>query len=115
MVIVNGAAAPAATALRELGSPEYVQDVIRLIAEQARKVLPIDRVILFGSRARGDFRANSDIDLAFDHRGTEQAWADFINELHDSARTLLELDLVDLRSAPLALRSKILAEGRVVA
>src|SRR3954463_5089967 len=98
MATLNGAAdAPTGTPSLEPELPVHVRAVIQEIADHARRFLPVERVILFGSRARGDFRASSDIDLAFDHRGTEQAWASFVNELTDSAPTLLELDLVDLR------------------
>ena len=67
----------------------------KLIAEiqgLARKH-PINRVVLFGSRARGDHHAASDIDLAvfplpdFNNRG-------MVNSEIDELATLLKIDLV---------------------
>lgn len=52
----------------------------------------IQRVILFGSRARGDFHRASDIDLAVEGGNI----TDFMLEVKDSASTLLDFDIVDL-------------------
>lgn len=56
-------------------------------------IYPIDKLILFGSRARGDNKANSDIDLAifplpeFDKQGHLSSDIDDLN-------TLLKIDVV---------------------
>ena len=66
--------------------------LITQIRELARKH-PINRVVLFGSRARGDHHAASDIDLAifplpdFNSRG-------MVNSEIDELATLLKIDLV---------------------
>ena len=52
----------------------------------------IKEVILFGSRARGDNRERSDIDLAV--RGGDVL--SFRYSLNESSRTLLKFDVVDL-------------------
>ena len=49
-------------------------------------------MILFGSRARGDHKERSDIDLAF--YGGEQSR--FILSVDEETSTLLEFDIVDL-------------------
>ena len=46
-------------------SPDLPPSIRQLIDYGIKTVDP-DRVILFGSRARGDARENSDYDLAFD-------------------------------------------------
>lgn len=55
----------------------------------------LDRVILFGSRARGDYRRTSDIDLA--------VWggdiARFAVDVEEETSTLLKFDIVDMNSA----------------
>lgn len=52
----------------------------------------VEKVILFGSRARGDFKERSDIDLAF--RGGNSS--SFILDVDEDTTTLLEFDIIDL-------------------
>lgn len=52
----------------------------------------LKQAILFGSRARGDNRERSDIDLAIKGGNT----AEFIASADDEINTLLMLDIVDL-------------------
>ena len=80
--------------------------VARLAAEPE-----VQRVVLFGSRARGDGRERSDVDLALDAPGLSQAgwtrlWVDA-----QEADTLYRIDLVRLDEAPAPLRERIEAEG----
>lgn len=84
------------------------------IVDEARRTLALRRVFLFGSRARGDARPDSDLDLAFDHGSPAPAWADFVNTMRERAPTLLDLDLVDLAQVTPELRARILVEGRLV-
>ena len=53
----------------------------------------VDYVLLFGSRARGDFHSRSDIDLAFSG-GDASA---FIHDVNEETSTLLSFDIVDLK------------------
>ena len=91
-----------------------MEAALQQIVRAARRALTLKRVILFGSRARGDARPDSDIDLAFDHASSDAAWAEFVNEMQEHAPTLLALDLVDWNAADAALRSRIQSEGRVL-
>lgn len=60
----------------------------------------IRRIILFGSRARGDARERSDADLAIEAPGADPvAWDDMLAAL-DEAPTLLQLGVVRLEDAP---------------
>ncbi len=52
----------------------------------------IERIILFGSRARGDFKPRSDIDLAVEGGSA----ARFALDVDDDAPTLLKFDVVNL-------------------
>lgn len=52
----------------------------------------IDRVILFGSRARGDYHKKSDIDLAVTGGNTDA----FALDIEEMTTTLLEYDIVNL-------------------
>ena len=85
-------------------------EVIQEICEIAEKY-KVEKVILFGSRARGDFRRTSDIDLAV--KG-----GDFINfalDVDAETSTLLMFDFVDLnRSIQQELRENIEREGRII-
>ena len=67
--------------------------VIRQISALAKKH-HIQKVILFGSRARGDFRRTSDIDLAVQGGNVCRFRLDVEEETH----TLLTFDVVDLCS-----------------
>jgi predicted nucleotidyltransferase len=85
---------------------------IRRVVELGVCAVDPDRVILYGSRARGDARKDSDYDLAFvfprDHRGK---WVRYLADFDDAALTLLPVDLVDWNQAPESLRGKIRKEG----
>ena len=78
--------------------------VIEEIRTFARKY-NIDKVILFGSRARGDYRRTSDIDLA----------ARFALDVDEETSTLLEYDIVDMsREMQDELRQSIMREGKIL-
>lgn len=89
-------------------------DGLRELLRRAEHALVLRRVYLFGSRARGDAREDSDVDLAFEHGSSPAAWADFVNMAREQAPILLDLDLVDLSSATPELREQILKEGRLL-
>lgn len=67
------------------------QIVVEEIQEIARKN-GINTVLLFGSRARGDYKGRSDIDLAVEGGNT----AGFALEVDEKTSTLLKYDVVDL-------------------
>ncbi len=71
----------------------------------------IERVVLFGSRARGDYRERSDIDLA-----VYGAQADLFGmEVDETVPTLLKFDIVDMTSPVQAeLLESIQREGVVL-
>lgn len=84
--------------------------VIGEIQELAKKH-DIGKVILFGSRARGDFHRTSDIDLAVSG-GHIPAFALDVDE---QTWTLLSFDVVNLdRPLPKALESNIRKDGIVL-
>lgn len=55
----------------------------------------IEKVVLFGSRARGDNSPKSDIDLAI---YAESNFSDFIEDMENNTRTLLEFDFSNMRT-----------------
>lgn len=71
----------------------------------------IKKVILFGSRARGDHRQTSDIDLAVSGGDVVQ----FTLEVDESTSTLLKYDVINLDGAVQEeLVEAIIREGRVL-
>ena len=75
---------------RNTGIKAEVVDEIRQIARQYQ----VKRVLLFGSRARGDFQRASDIDLAVEGGDVTS----FALDVNDRTSTLLKFDIVDLEN-----------------
>lgn len=67
---------------------QHIKEELASLAEQCG----VERVILFGSRARGDCRERSDIDLAVQGGST----AEFTLRVDEEVQTLLMFDVVDL-------------------
>ena len=74
--------------MKETGIKDKVIDEIIEIAKQN----DISKVILFGSRARGDYRKKSDIDLAVSGGNFYR----FALDVDETTSTLLEYDFVNL-------------------
>lgn len=86
-------------------------EVIEIISEHIGKNPHVEKVVLFGSRARGDQRERSDIDLAVIGADiTDSEWTDIWSYV-DDAPTLLSIDLVRFEEAPDRLRESILKDG----
>lgn len=86
------------------------KEVLKQICEIAKKN-KIEKVILFGSRARGDYHETSDIDLAT----TGGLHARFATDVDEFTSTLLMYDVVDLDgTVQEALRESIRKEGRII-
>ena len=67
--------------------PKIIQEIIELAKKNQ-----VEKVVLFGSRARGDYKERSDIDLAFCGGCSSR----FILEVDEETSTLLEFDIIDL-------------------
>ena len=74
--------------MKETGIRDVVLDEIKNYAKQ----FDIKKVILFGSRARGDYKEKSDIDLAVSG-GNISAFSIMVDE---KTSTLLKFDIVNL-------------------
>lgn len=84
--------------------------VIREIRDMAEQY-GIRKVLLFGSRARGDFKRTSDIDIAVTGGDFER----FALDVDEETSTLLEYDIVNLdREMQDELRDSIEKEGIVL-
>lgn len=87
-------------------SYEVIEEIKKLAGEYS-----IGKVIIFGSRSRGDYKKTSDIDLAVSGGNT----AEFALAVDEETSTLLKYDVVDLdRSVAEELREAINREGKVL-
>lgn len=92
--------------------------VIDTLTKEISTFPSVEKIILYGSRARGDNNPRSDIDLAVVCPfATEGEWSK-IRRLADvednTVRTLLKIDIVQLKKAGKSLRESILREGKTL-
>lgn len=93
--------------MSETGIRQQVIDEIITLAKKHS----IEKVILFGSRARGDYHRASDIDLAVSG-GSVVAFALDVEEL---TSTLLTYDVVDMnKNLQTKFRESIEKEGKIL-
>lgn len=91
----------------DTGIKKQVLDEILMAAEKNN----IEKVILFGSRARGDYRKTSDIDLAV----SGGRIAHFQADIEEEVSTLLSFDIVNMDgSVREELVDSIKREGKVL-
>ncbi len=85
--------------------------IIQQLADKLGQIPSVEKVILFGSRARGTHWERSDINLAV--ICPDASWGDWarMTDVIDEAPTLLKIDLVRFRHAPGSLQDEILIEG----
>lgn len=90
--------------MKETGIKTVVIEEIRTLAQKYQ----LEKVILFGSRARGDYHKTSDIDLAT----VGGNHVKFSLDVEEETSTLLKYDIIDL-DGPVeeALRESIKKEG----
>jgi predicted nucleotidyltransferase len=93
--------------MKNTGIKPVVLDEIRTLAQKYH----VKKVILFGSRARGDFKRTSDIDIAVDGGNFER----FALDIDEETSTLLKFDIIDLqRNIQEELRKSIETEGQII-
>lgn len=102
-----------------LDLPPVCQDVdlpdsVRRLIPKLPILYPINRIILYGSRARKDQKYYSDIDLAFD--APDMTDDDFLDMsyLLDAARTLYKIDYVHLQRTKGPFRENVMNDGVVL-
>lgn len=93
--------------LQNTGIREIVIEEICKLAEKYN----LQKVILFGSRARGDYKRTSDIDLATQGGN----YARFALDVDETTSTLLKFDIVNLDGVVQdELRESIRKEGKIL-
>ncbi|WP_457622328.1 type VII toxin-antitoxin system MntA family adenylyltransferase antitoxin [Persephonella sp.] len=93
-------------------SNKSLEEYIESIVEELKKYKP-RKIILFGSRARGDFKKVSDIDIAID-LNLEFREKRKLKEKIDKISGLYSVDLVFLPDLEKGFKEKILKEGKVL-
>ena len=89
--------------------------VIDNIVERIKRNPRVEKIILFGSRARGDERERSDIDLAVvAPELTQGEWSELWTYVDEEAPTLLKIDLVLWREASGQIQESIAREGVIL-
>lgn len=74
----------------------------------------VDKIIIFGSRARGDANARSDLDVAIvGEKISTREWVEIYDAI-DDLDTLLEFDVVRFDTASQDLKQRISNEGVVL-
>ena len=87
-------------------SQKLLQEIIDIIVRHAHPL----RILLYGSRARGQYTSTSDIDIAVDC-GED----DFlVQPIDEEVRTLLKLDNVNLQKVNKQLQNEIASDGIVL-
>jgi len=91
---------------------ELKDEIVQLILKYKKP----EKIVLFGSRATGDFEEVSDIDLAIFAKDWESSDFSHIHlDLEDYARTPLKFDVADFyRLRKESLKEDILNEGSVI-
>lgn len=92
--------------IEKTGIGKHVLEEIKEIAKENK----INKVVLFGSRSRGDFYKKSDIDLAV--QGGDVTG--FALDVEEKTETLLHYDVADMQKAQDELLKNILKDGVVI-
>lgn len=81
-----------------LTKTEYNLDleIVKEICQISSKYTNINKVVLFGSRARKDNSPKSDIDLAIYTESNSDNLLDFIYDIENNTTTLLEFDFSNM-------------------
>ncbi len=92
------------------GSDEELA-VLHWSVQQAKNIAGATRVLLFGSRARGDADDRSDFDLAIETEHPERL-PELSALFREHPLTLVSFDVVDLPAAQPHFKARILSEAK---
>jgi len=92
------------------------KEVLQSIIDTIINVAPVDKIVIYGSRATGHFKKTSDIDLAvFGKDVTDSNIAHMMFNLEDDVMTPLKFDLVLFHTIHReSFKEDILNEGAVI-
>ena len=84
------------------------------IVKRLKDIPEVERIYLFGSRARGDNAARADIDIAVSCPTANKSQWLKIWDAVEQTDTLLLIDVVRIEETSEELRRKIVSEGQVI-
>lgn len=87
---------------------------IQKVLERAIRELDPDKIVLFGSRSRGDAHARSDFDFAFFGVRDQRAWLEFSNDVTYEPPTLYPLDVMQFERLTPEFQASVIGTGKVV-
>jgi len=90
-----------------------IPDHLKFIINLAKNLILPKKIILFGSRARGDHRPDSDFDIAFVNI-QKKHWAEFVLKIKEDTPSLYKYDCIHFDSIDEDFKNKILTEGIVL-
>ena len=91
--------------------PESIQQTIKHIVNVAQP----QKIVLFGSRARGNHRSNSDVDLAvFGKTCSDSQWNTLLVDIAEEPFSLYVIDLVDHNILSEDYEKQISCEGKAI-
>ena len=73
---------------------EYLQKLRAVLQSYPQ----VERAVVFGSRARGNYRENSDIDIAVYRRDNGEDWPAGLRTALDDAAGIYKIDIVDMNT-----------------
>ena len=90
-------------------------DLIKQIVATILIHVGAKKIIIYGSRARGNFRQTSDIDIAVESYKDSNNDVNILNEiLNEEIPTLLKCEVINLNKVGAKLRNEVLLEGIVI-
>lgn len=87
---------------------EIITQVVRIILKHSKP----ERIWLYGSRASGEAKESSDIDIAFNDKEFNSGW--LIEEEIDKIQTLIKIDVKNIAHTEERFRQRVLSTGRVL-
>jgi predicted nucleotidyltransferase len=93
---------------------KQTKPIEQLIVDAIVKRVRPQRIILFGSRARGEAQERSDYDIAIDDESLTPLKLAQIRADVEALPTLLSIDIVWMNRAGQVLRQRILSEGKTL-
>lgn len=90
--------------------PTSIKNLVKYVVEQVQP----NQVILFGSRARGDNRENSDFDIVVTGSIEPEKWTQLMVDLEEKKFSLYPVDLVQLKNLGHDYEKNIRSEGKII-
>lgn len=87
---------------------EIIAQVTKIILKHSKP----ERIWLYGSRASGEAKDSSDIDIAFDDKDCKADWQ--IEEEIEKLQTLIKIDVKNIAHTEERFRQRVLSTGRVL-